>query len=302
MDWRSVTFDWNRARAFLVTAEEGSLSAAARALNMAQPTLGRQVSALEEDLGVTLFERVGRGLELTSAGTALLAHVRAMGEAAQAFALSASGQSDTVEGHVAITASEIYSLWLLPPVLDRLRSMAPGLSVEVVASNTVRDLKRREADIAIRNAQPQEPDLIARRVANDHGGFFATPGYLEKVGPITEKADLLRAEFIGFDDLGPYLAMLNDHFGLPMTEAHFPIRVTSHTVHWELARQGLAYCLIPEQQIEKELASGELINLLPDKAHVETLYWHTWGLAGGLYRELAELIQKRAGKCSVKKP
>ena len=63
MDWTSVNFDWNRARAFLVTAEEGSLSAAARALNMAQPTLGRQVSAIEEELGVTLFERVGRGLE-----------------------------------------------------------------------------------------------------------------------------------------------------------------------------------------------------------------------------------------------
>ena len=61
MDWRSVKFDWNRAKAFLVTAEEGSLSAAARALGMAQPTLGRQVDALEEELGVILFERVGRG-------------------------------------------------------------------------------------------------------------------------------------------------------------------------------------------------------------------------------------------------
>jgi molybdenum-dependent DNA-binding transcriptional regulator ModE len=68
MDWRSVKFDWNRARAFLVTAEEGSLSAAARALGMAQPTLGRQVDALEEELGVVLFERVGRGLTLTPSG------------------------------------------------------------------------------------------------------------------------------------------------------------------------------------------------------------------------------------------
>ena len=65
MDWRSVKFDWNRARAFLVTVEEGSLSAAARALGMTQPTLGRQVTALEEELGIVLFERVGRGLTLT---------------------------------------------------------------------------------------------------------------------------------------------------------------------------------------------------------------------------------------------
>src|SRR3954469_2836595 len=97
MDWRSVKFDWNRARAFLVTAEEGSLSAAARALGMAQPTLGRQVSALEEELGVVLFERIGRGLTLTAGGLDLLDHVRTMGEAANRVSLTASGQSQTIE-------------------------------------------------------------------------------------------------------------------------------------------------------------------------------------------------------------
>ncbi len=76
MEWKGAKFDWNQARAFLATAEEGSLSAAARALGMTQPTLGRQVSALEEELGVTLFERVGRALVLTDAGHELLAHVR----------------------------------------------------------------------------------------------------------------------------------------------------------------------------------------------------------------------------------
>ena len=64
MNWRNVAFDWNQTRAFLITAEEGTLSAAARALGMTQPTLGRQVAALEEALGVTLFERVGRSLVL----------------------------------------------------------------------------------------------------------------------------------------------------------------------------------------------------------------------------------------------
>ncbi len=96
MDWRSVRFDWNRARAFLVTVEEGSLSAAARALGMAQPTLGRQVDALEEELGVVLFERTGRGLTLTPSGPELLDHVRAMGEAANRMSLSAAGQSQSI--------------------------------------------------------------------------------------------------------------------------------------------------------------------------------------------------------------
>src|SRR5688500_1881638 len=102
MEWRSLRFDWNRARAFLATAEEGSLSAAARALGMTQPTLGRQVTALEEELGIALFERVGRGLTLTAGGLDLLDHVRGMGEAASRLSLSAAGQSQTIEGSITI--------------------------------------------------------------------------------------------------------------------------------------------------------------------------------------------------------
>ncbi len=99
MDWRAVKFDWNKARAFLVTAEEGSLSAAARALGMAQPTLGRQVDGLEQELGIVLFERVGRGLTLTPSGLELLEHVREMGKAAGRVSLTAMGQSQALEGH-----------------------------------------------------------------------------------------------------------------------------------------------------------------------------------------------------------
>jgi DNA-binding transcriptional LysR family regulator len=151
MDWRSVTFDWNRARAFLVTAEEGSLSAAARALGMTQPTLGRQVTALEQELGVVLFERVGRGLVLTEAGTQLMTHVRAMGEAALGVSLAASGQTQAAVGHVAVTASEIYSSWLLPRIVQRLRTVAPGITIEIVASNEIRDLISQSATPAPRN-------------------------------------------------------------------------------------------------------------------------------------------------------
>jgi DNA-binding transcriptional LysR family regulator len=121
MDWRSVNFDWNRARAFLVTAEDGSLSAAARALGMARPTLGRQVDALEEELDVVLFERVRRGLTLTPSGLELLDHVRAMGEAASRVSLAAAGQSQAIEGSICIAASEVYAPLVLPPILAKLR-------------------------------------------------------------------------------------------------------------------------------------------------------------------------------------
>ena len=87
MNWQMLQFDWAKARAFFATAETGSLSGAARALNLAQPTVGRQVEALEQELDVVLFERIGKKLLLTPAGLDLLEHVRTMGEAAQRISL-----------------------------------------------------------------------------------------------------------------------------------------------------------------------------------------------------------------------
>ncbi|WP_176445044.1 LysR family transcriptional regulator [Maliponia aquimaris] len=244
MDWRSVTFDWNRARAFLVTAEEGSLSAAARALGMTQPTLGRQVTALEEELGVVLFERVGRGLVLTQAGTQLMTHVRAMGEAAMGVSLAASGQAQAASGHVAVTASEIYSAWLMPRIARALRDTAPGITLEIVASNEIRDLRRREADIAIRNARPDDDDLIGKLVGEDEGTFYATPDYLARLGPITGPADLARASFIGFADNANFIAALHQR-DIPVTPAQFPVTASSHLAHWEMARAGLGLGTVP---------------------------------------------------------
>ena len=120
MDWHAINFDWNRARAFLVTAEEGSFSAAARALGVAQPTLGRQVRALEDELDVVLFERVGQGLSLTPSGVELLEYVRPMAEAAGNMALAASGQSQSVEGTVTITSTEVSSAYILPALIQQL--------------------------------------------------------------------------------------------------------------------------------------------------------------------------------------
>ncbi len=238
MDWRSVKFDWNRARAFLVTAEEGSLSAAARALGMAQPTLGRQVSALENELGVVLFERVGRRLALTQSGLELVEHVRAMGDAATRVSLAASGQAQSIEGTVCITASEAFSVFVLPPIIAKLRHIAPGITIEIVASNDVRDLRRREADIAVRNGRPTDPDLIAKKIKDDTACLYATEGYLAQCGELQGPNDMSRVRFIGFDNNGPFIEGLNAQ-GLKVTPKHFPVLSASHLVHWELVKHGV---------------------------------------------------------------
>ncbi|MBL1420486.1 MAG: LysR family transcriptional regulator, partial [Alphaproteobacteria bacterium] len=236
MDRSSIKFDWNRARAFLVTAEEGSLSAAARALGMAQPTLGRQVSALEEELGVVLFERVGRGLTLTPSGEQLLEHVRKMGDAATAMSLKSFGQSQVIEGKVRLAVSEVFAAFTLPPILAKLRQIHAGIEIDVITSTQASDLLRREADIAIRYFHPKEPDLIAKKITNAAARLYATPEYLKKIGNPQLPYDLRNADFISTDNSGALLKGLNG-MGLNLTEKNFPIYTPNWLVMWEYVKQ-----------------------------------------------------------------
>lgn len=276
MDWRAVKFDWNRARAFLVTAEEGSLSAAARALGMSQPTLGRQVDALEEELGVILFERVGRGFTLTPSGVELLEHVRSMGEAANRVSLTAAGQAQTIEGSICIAASETYSAVLLPPIIARLRAVEPGIRVEIVASNQTSDLRRREADIAVRNFPPAEPDLIARKIRDVPARLYAAPDYLDRIGNPRLPADLARADFINIDPSGGYLKALNG-MGLNLTERNFPILTENMLVMWEMVKHGLGIGVLDGHIGDAE---PRVTRVLPD---LEPITFPIWLVA---HREL----------------
>lgn len=244
MDWRSVNFDWNRARAFLVTAEEGSLSAAARALGMTQPTLGRQVSALEDELGVALFERGTRGLELTPTGTELVEHVRSMGEAATRLSMSASGQSQSIEGTICVTATEVVAAYVLPAIVRELRTAHPGIDVEVVASNATSDLHRREADIAIRAFRPTQQDLIGRRIGDMDVYLYAHPSYLKRLGNPTTPEGFADATFISIDRTDQYPAALRG-LGLPVTRDHIRIVTESHIVLWELTKQACGIGVMP---------------------------------------------------------
>lgn len=234
-----ATFDWNRLRAFLVTAEEGSLSAAARALGLAQPTLGRQVAALEEELGVALFERVGRSLSLTRSGLELLEHARAMSEAAGRVSLAASGRVEAVAGEVTVTASDVISAWLLPPVLERLRQAAPGLSLEIVATNSLRDIRRREADIAIRHVEPQDGELIARRMPDMQARLYASRDLIaRRGGPPHDAAALSAWPFVGFERSDRFRLALNA-LGLSLTQGSFPLASENGVVAWHYVRAGL---------------------------------------------------------------
>lgn len=231
-------FDWNQLRAFLETAQTGSLSAAARKLGLTQPTLSRQVAAIEQRLGVTLFERVGKTMALTTTGLDLLEHARAMGAAADALGLVASGRSQAVGGVVSVSASDAVAAFLLPPLVRRLREQEPGIAIEVIASNALSDLLRREADIAIRHVKPEQPELIARLVREASASFYAAEDWVRTHGHPRTAAETATLPFVGADRTGQYLGYLQAH-GLPVTEASFSSYAEHSVAHWALVQQGL---------------------------------------------------------------
>ncbi|GAB5458617.1 MAG: LysR family transcriptional regulator [Henriciella sp.] len=269
MNWQAISFDWNQVRAFLATAEEGSLSAAARALGQTQPTLSRQVAALEEELGVTLFERAGRAMALTAAGIELLEHVRVMGDAATRISLSASGQSQAVEGKVVITATDSMAAFHLPPIFRKIRAQAPNIQLEVITSNEVRDLTRREADIAIRHGRPDQPDLIAKLIGETTAHLYATQDYIDTLGPVNTLQDLSNASFIGFDQNPGIVEEFKTH-GLHITLDNFKLNSPSGPVMRAFALQDLGICILTR---DMEAISERLKPILPDQLSIPVPVW-----------------------------
>lgn len=237
IDWRTLRFDWNHARAFLATADLGSLSRAAVALELSQPTLSRQVEALQQTLGVVLFERAGRGLVLTHAGLELLDHVRGMGEAASRTSLAADGRTQTLQGSVAVAASDVYATTLLPDVVADITRRHPGLTIEIVVANDRTDLRRREADIAVRSYPTEHPDLIVKRLGSDQGGFFASIGWLSRHPTPATPADMEGVDMIGYPGQSWLLKGLRE-LGFPISEQNMRIVSDSHLAQWALVRAG----------------------------------------------------------------
>ena len=283
MEWQRSAFDWNQARAFLVTAEEGSLSAAARALGLTQPTLSRQVAGIEEALGVTLFERTSRALLLTQAGTELLEHFRSMGDAANRISLTATGQSQTVTGKVVIAATNVMATNFLPPVLKGLRTTAPELQIEIIVSNEMSDLRRREADIGIRHTRPHDENLIAKRLRDTTAQLYASTLYLDEVGRPSDAAELAKLQFVGFDDPERRLGLMASR-GINLTTANFNFLTASGTLSLALIRQGFGIGILP---IEIGEAYPELENPFPA---FEQLKIETWLVA---HRELRTNLRIR---------
>ncbi len=238
MHLRMDHIDWNQLKAFLETAETGSLSAAARKLGLSQPTLSRQVAAIEQRMGVTLFERVGKAMALTPTGLELLEHARAMGAAAETLRLAASSRSQAVGGVVSVSATFGTAAHFLAPLVRQLREKEPTIAIEVIATDTNSDLLRREADIAIRHVKPEQPDLIGRLVREATAHFYATEEWVRIHGHPRRADEAAHLPFVGADRSGQFLAFLRQR-GLPLSEANFSCYADHSLAQWALVRQGM---------------------------------------------------------------
>lgn len=231
------TLDWSLVQAFLAVAEQGSLSAAARSLGASQPTVGRQIRSMEEQLGAELFRRHGQGLALTDTGASLLSAARSMRQAVHAIELCAVGKGETIEGTVRVTASVAVAVHHLPQVIAQLRIEEPSIAIELVPDDETSNLHYREADIAVRMYRPKQLDLVTQHLGDLELAAFAARSYVERRGlPVTPE-QLLDHDVVG----GDKNSQIIDGFraaGFVVERDWFKVRSDDQVAYWELVRAG----------------------------------------------------------------
>lgn len=258
-------------QAFLAVVDHGALARAAEAIGATQPTLSRQIAALEAEIGAALFTRGARGSVLTAAGEALVYPARQMQQAAHSLQLAASGQSQSLKGTVRITASEMTSCFLLPPMLASLREKYPEIQLEIVASNTQENLLERDADIAIRMAKPTQDALVSRHLGDLKMGGYASKAYLAKRQVPFSPDTLGEFDWIGYDK-NPAIINHCRALGIELTPESFAIRSDNQLVCWQAMINGLGigfgFSLLAGQ-------NTHLVRVLPENWISATPVWLT---------------------------
>jgi len=261
--------DWNLLRAFHATAVTGSLSAAARKLGLTQPSLSRQIAALETQMRMPLFDRVGRRLVLTATGAALLEHVARMEAGASSFALAASAQSADLSEPVSLSVTDAVAAYILPQVVAQLQATAPDLRLNVIVTNRFSDLHRREADIALRHAPPDQECLRGDPLPQGQAHFYASRDWVARHGLPVDWPDLLRMGVLGTEDPTRFAEYLTAA-GLPTMAQDFRLCADSSVALWEMARAGLGSCAMLHDIAVRDQG---MVQLLPTLPPISVPFW-----------------------------
>lgn len=230
--------DWNLVQAFLAVVEHGAVARGAQAIGSTQPTLSRQIAALEAEIGAALFTRGARGSLLTAAGAALVEPARQMQAAAHLLQMAASGQRQSLRGTVRISASEVMCVHFLPAMLTPLRVAQPEIQIELVANDALDNLLERKADIAVRMVRPTQDSLVARHLGDLGLGGYASRAYIERKGVEFSPATLALHDWVGHDKRDVILRGMRA-LGLPLTRESFAVRSDSEIVCWQAVLDGM---------------------------------------------------------------
>lgn len=212
-----MNISWDLIRTFQSVAQTGSLSGAARALQLTQPTVGRHIDLLEDTLNLSLFVRSREGMMLTQEGADLITEAQEMEIAAKGFERRAAGLDEDVTGVVRISANEIFGVMILPRILPEFMRDNPGIEVELIVSNSAANLLQRDADVAIRMFRPKQNDLVARKITELPLGLYAHQNYLSEKGTPQTLSDMRSHSFIGMDrdtSLIDTAQMLGENFSI----------------------------------------------------------------------------------------
>jgi DNA-binding transcriptional LysR family regulator len=280
----STHFNWSLIQSFLAALEHGSLMGAARATGLSQPTLGRHIAELESQLKLVLFERTGRGLQPTAQALALADAAHAMEAGASSFSRLASGATELAHGRVRLSASQPVACFLLPPILARMRQALPHVVVELVVSNAVSNLLRREADIALRMVQPEQSSLVAQRIGQVHLHACASQHYLNRAGTPTQPMDLRQHDLI----TGDHNHEIEDGcvtIGIAANELRHGLRTDDLNAQWAAVRAGMGVGFMSRYLIASD---PEVKRLLPMLAVPPLPMWIT------VHRELRTSARIRA--------
>lgn len=229
--------DWTLLHAFIAVAETGSLSAAARKLGASQPTVGRQIKTLEDQLETQILRRHPRGFELTEAGAQIFTHAKEMENAAHRVALVAGGKQTALDGTVRITTSEIVGIYHMPKIIADIRKQEPGIEIELVPSDQSGNLSFREADIAIRMYRPTQQNLIALHIGDIHFSVFASKEYIARRGKPQTFSELTGHDLVGYDENTAIIKGFSDG-GVKAERSWFGVRTDNSAAYWELVRAG----------------------------------------------------------------
>ncbi|HEY4943760.1 MAG TPA: LysR family transcriptional regulator [Rhizomicrobium sp.] len=260
---------WETYRSFLAVMTQGSLSGAARQLNLTQPTIGRHIDALEADLGLALFSRSQSGLIATQAARELLPHAQAMASAADALVRASSGADAEERGTVRLTASVMVGGEVLPPILTAFREKHPHIAIELVLSDVTADLLRRDADIAVRMLRPRQEALLARKIGRIGLGVHAHRRYLEKHGTPLTLADMAGHAMIGYDKQTAVVQALRK-LGMPLKREMFALRTDADLAQLAALRAGFG---IGFMQLGIARRDPDLVHILPRLFNFEIEMW-----------------------------